>query len=75
MKQHASIDNDAAILAAADHFEITLFLGTGKFSKAEAATISHARVTAAKLSEANPHCSRRPIIYAVTAAGRAAPVT
>lgn len=75
MKLHPTVTNDALIIASADHFEISLFLGTGKFAKAEAKTIEEARKEAARILDANPTTSRRPIIYAVTAAGRTAPIT
>lgn len=67
--------DDAKIIASADHFEIALFLGTGKFAKAEANDVEKAREAAKRLLAENPACTRRPIIYAVTAEGRAAPIS
>lgn len=60
MKPHPTMADDARIIAGADHFEITLFLGTGKFAKTEAPTIEQARTEAASLLDANPTTTRRP---------------
>lgn len=67
--------DDAKIIASAHHFEIALFLGSGKFARAEEPTLEEARKAAARILEANPKCTRRPIVYAVTAEGRAAPIS
>ena len=73
MKPHPTAANDAAIIAEADHFQINLFLGRGKFLNADVSTIEEAHKVAEEMLADNPSCSRRPIIYAVNAAGRAAP--
>jgi hypothetical protein len=74
LKPHPNTGDDAAILAQAHHFEISLFLGQGRYARAEAPSIEEARSKAETLLRDHPGCTRRPIVYAVTAAGRAAPV-
>jgi hypothetical protein len=66
---------DAALIEAAVSYSICLFLGRGQYDRAKAATIDEARQIAAAMMAAHPTWSRRPLIYAITAAGRAALVT
>jgi hypothetical protein len=73
-KKHPTQARDEAIISAADHFEISLFLGSGAFANATATTIDEAKCEARKLLESHMPCSRRPLIYAVTAQGKAAPL-
>lgn len=52
-------------------FDVALFLGTGLYARASAATLDEARIEAMRLKAENP-TTRRPLIYGVTADGRAA---
>ena len=62
---------NAEMLARAVRFDIALFLGTGRYATASATTLEGARIEAARLAAENP-TTRRPLIYGVTAEGRAA---
>jgi hypothetical protein len=72
-KLHPALVRDAEIIRNAARFDISLFLGTGRFANSSATTLAEACDQAARLLAANP-TSRRPLIYAVDARGRAAPV-
>jgi hypothetical protein len=72
-KPHPTDCRDAEIIGNAVRFEISLFLGVGRFATGAAATLTEARVAAERLAAANPS-SRRPLIYAIDAQGRAAPI-
>jgi hypothetical protein len=71
-KPHPADLANAALIERADHFEIALFLGTGVYARARAATQAQARDAARALKRAHPDCSRQPIIYAIDANGRSA---
>lgn len=73
-KPHPTELRDADIIGNAVRFEISLFLGVGRFANGAAATLAEARVEAKRLAAANPS-SRRPLIYAIDAQGRAAPIS
>jgi hypothetical protein len=74
-KPHPADIANAINVADAVKFEISLFLGAGKFAKAEATTLADARAAAAKLAADNPTASRLPLIYGITADGRNGLVT
>ena len=67
----ADIDN-ARIVANAVRFEISLFLGTGEFARAEATTKEEAEQAARDMKAHYLTCSRFPIIYAIDANERSA---
>jgi hypothetical protein len=67
-------DRDAHVLANAERYEVSLFLGRGKFARGERATLHEARELAGQLLADNPTCTRKPIVMAIDASGRAAPV-
>jgi len=67
----ADLDN-ARIVANAVRFEISLFLGTGEFSRAEAPTKEEAEQAARDMKAHYTTCSRFPIIYAIDVNGRSA---
>jgi hypothetical protein len=73
-KVHPADLANAQALARAVRFDVALFLGTGRFATATAATLEEARLEAARLVIEHP-TARRPIIYGVTPEGRAAVVT
>lgn len=73
-KPHPADIANAQALARAVRFDVALFLGTGRFATATAATLDEARIEAARLIVEH-RTARRPIIYGVTAEGRAAVVT
>lgn len=74
---HPADAAQAAILRNAVRYDIALFLGTGRYARASAATLEEARLEAQRLVASNPtpHGQRRPLIYGVTAEGRSALVT
>lgn len=75
-KLHPSDAANAELLARAVRFEIALFLGTGRYARADAATLEAARIEAMRLVAENSSLYRRlPLIYGITAEGRAALVT
>lgn len=67
----ADIEN-ARIVANAVRFEISMFLGTGEFARAEAPTRDEAEQAARDMKAHYATCSRFPIIYAIDANGRSA---
>lgn len=73
---HPAEADNAETLARAVRFDVALFLGTGRYARASAPTLEGARIEAERLIADNPspHC-RLPLIYGVTAEGRAALVT
>ena len=73
-KPHPADLAEAQTLARAVRYDIALFLGTGRYAKALAATLEAARIEAARLAAEHPTV-RRPLIYGVTAEGRSALVT
>jgi hypothetical protein len=73
-KLHPALVRDAEIIRNAVRFDISLFLGTGRFANSSATTLAEARDEAARILAANP-TSRRPLIYAIDAQGRAAPIS
>lgn len=72
-KPHPTERRDAEIIGNAVRFEVYLFLGVGRFANGTAPTLAEARIEAERLAAANPS-SRRPLIYAIDAMGRAAPI-
>ena len=73
-KLHPADAASAEMLARAVRFDVALFLGTGRYATASSSTLEGARMAAARLAAENPTI-RRPLIYGVTAEGRAALVT
>ena len=73
-KPHPTEIRDAEIIRNAVRFDIALFLGVGRFANATAPTLAEALVEAERLAAANP-TSRKPLIYAIDAHGRAAPIS
>jgi hypothetical protein len=73
-KIHPADRANANIVAAAIRFDITLFLGAGRYVNDTAATLDEARIKALRLVADNP-TSRRPLIYGITADGRSGLVT
>ncbi len=73
-KPHPADAVNAAIVAQAVRFDIALFLGSGRYATATAATIDQARVEAARLAAAHAN-GRRPLICGTTADGRSGLVT
>jgi hypothetical protein len=73
-KPHPADRAAAEALAHAVRFDVALFLGTGRFARASAATLEEAKLEAARLAAAHPGV-RRPMIYGITAEGRSALVT
>lgn len=65
---------NAEMIDKAARFEISLFLGTGRFCKDTAKSVAEARQKGDAMMLANPLCSRKPIIYAIGADNRSAVV-
>jgi len=76
-KVHPADAANAAVLANAVRYDVALFLGTGRYARASAATLEEARIKAVRLVADNPvpFGKRLPLIYGVTAEGRSALVT
>lgn len=75
-KVHPADAANAEMLARAVRFDVALFLGAGRYARASAANLEDARIAAERLVASNPSPYRRlPLIYGVTAEGRAALVT
>lgn len=70
-KLHPADAANAETLRRAVRFDVALFLGTGLYARASAATLDEARIEAMRLKAEN-QTTRRPLIYGVTADGRAA---
>ncbi len=66
---------EAEIQANAASFTVHLFLGTGRFERAEAASRAEILAIGRAMSEAYPACQARPIYYAVDASGRSTTIT
>ena len=73
-KTHPADTANAAVLANAVRYDVALFLGTGRYARASAPTLDEARIEAKRLAADNPSPfgRRLPLIYGVTAEGRAA---
>ena len=71
-KLHPADAANAETLRRAVRFDVALFLGTGLYARASAATLDEARIEAMRLKAENQ--TRRPLIYGVIADGRAAPI-
>jgi hypothetical protein len=75
-KIHPADAANTELLAQAIRFEIALFLGTGRYARASAPSLDEARIEAMRLVAENTSPYRRlPLIYGITAEGRAALVT
>ena len=76
-KVHPADAANAAVLAKAVRYDVALFLGTGRYARASAATLEEARIEAKRLVayHPDPFGKRLPLIYGVTAEGRSALVT
>jgi len=76
-KVHPADAANAETLARAVRFDVALFLGTGRYARASAPTLEAAQIEAARLVAENPSPfgHRLPLIYGVTAEGRAALIT
>lgn len=77
LKVHPADAVNAEMLACVVRFDVALFLGTGRYARASAATLEGARIEAERLVADNPSPfgGRLPLIYGVTAEGRSALVT
>ena len=73
-KIHPADIENARIVANAVRFEISMFLGTGEFARAEADTRSEAEQAARDMKANYTTCSRFPVIYAVDERNRSAPI-
>lgn len=71
---HPTDAASAAIVSQAVRFEVALFAGRGKYIKAFAKTLDEARRQAKRLEREHRN-GKRALIYAVTKAGRSAPIT
>jgi hypothetical protein len=65
-------EHEASIIANAVRFDVSLFLGVGRYDKLAVTTYALAEVAARILAKRNPDCSRRPMIYATDQSGRSA---
>ncbi len=76
-KVHPADAANAAVLAQAVRFDVSLFLGTGRYARASAPSLEEARIEAMRLVAENSGAfgKRLPLIYGVTAEGRSALVT
>ncbi len=75
MPKHPADIANAAIIARAVRYDVTLFIGRGKYAHAAARTLDEARNVAAPALEAEHPYGRRAMIYAIDADGRSALVT
>ena len=73
-KIHPADRAAARVLAAAESYAVTLFLGQGRYARDRAGTLVHARLTAQRLETAFPN-GKRALIYGIDAEGREALVT
>ena len=66
-KVHPADAANAAVLANAVRYDVALFLGTGRYARASAATLEEARIKAVRLVADNPvpFGKRLPLIYGV----------
>ena len=73
-KVHTADAANARVIANAVRYDVALFLGTGRYARASAATLEEARIEALRLAADNPSPfgKRLPLIYGVTAEGRSA---
>jgi hypothetical protein len=74
-KSHPADIRDAAIIRNAVRFDIALFLGIGRYAQASTPTLAEARIEAMRLASEYLDNVRKPMIYAIDAAERAALVT
>ncbi len=70
-KTHPADIRDGEVIAGAIRYDIALFLGVGQYARASAETYAKAEIEAERLRRETPN-GRRPLIYAIDAAGRAA---
>jgi hypothetical protein len=75
MRTHPADRANTEIIARAVRYDVTLFIGRGKYAHASARSLAEARSVAAPALEAEHPYGRRALIYAIDAAGRAALVT
>lgn len=73
-KPHPADVANANVVASAVRFEISLFLGVGRYATDSAETLDEARSKAARLVAMHRN-GRRPLIYGITAGGRSGLVT
>jgi len=73
-KVHPADAANAAVLTQAVRYDVALFLGTGRYARASALSLEDARIEAMRLvaDHPDPFGKRLPLIYGVTAEGRAA---
>lgn len=71
IKQHAAEAFQDTLIARATSFQVCLFLGVGKYARADAPSLDAARAEAQRL-EAECQNGRRALIYAITDEGRPA---
>lgn len=71
-KIHPADVENARIVENAVRFEVSMFLGTGEFARAEATTRPEAEQAARDMKAHYTTCSRFPIIYAIDFNGRSA---
>lgn len=76
-KIHPADAANAAVLANVVRYDVALLLGTGRYARASAPTLEDARIEAMRLVAENPtpFGKRLPLIYGISAEGRAALVT
>lgn len=75
MRTHPADRANAEIIARAVRYDVTLFIGRGKYAHASARSLAEARTVAAPALEAEHPYGRRALIYAIDADGRSALVT
>jgi hypothetical protein len=71
IKKHPADAADAAFISNATLFELSIFLGRGKYATETAATLDEAKAKAAELEAKHPN-GKKAMIYALDAAGRRA---
>lgn len=71
---HPADARDAARVASAVAFVVTIFIGTGRFDRASDGTLAEAQVTA-RAMESHYRNGRRALIYGVLACGATVLVT
>lgn len=67
------VDYDVQTIRSATSFRIHLFVGRGHWERHETKLLRHAIETARAMQAAYPDCGRKPVIYAINAAGDSVP--